>query len=155
MQQWPQTRLLLCSIAAAALCCAQAVHPVTGRKIAPVMGVGGASWLERPEREAEEHPQEAVQLLKITPGATIADIGAGSGYYTALLARETGPTGKVYATDLQPGMLKLLGQRLEAEGLKNVQLVPGTESETKLPARQTLMHIETFGYSRRPTSTIR
>lgn len=134
MQQWPQTRLLLCLIAAAGFCLAQAVHPVTGRKIAPVMGVGGASWLERPEREAEEHPQEAVKLLKIQAGAVVADIGAGSGYYTALLAREVGSSGKVYATDLQPGMLKLLSQRFESEGVKNVELIQGTERETKLPA---------------------
>ena len=87
---------------------AQHRHPVSGRVIAPVMGVGGAEWLERPERESEEAPSMAIQALQIQPGQVVADIGAGSGYYTVRLAREVGPTGKVYGTDIQPGMLDLL-----------------------------------------------
>ncbi len=73
---------------------AQQRHPVSGRVIAPVMGVGGAAWLERPERESEEAPSRALEALELAPGMVVADIGAGSGYYTVRMARKVGPTGK-------------------------------------------------------------
>src|SRR3981081_822078 len=75
---------------------AQTEHPVTGRKIAPVMGMGGADWLERPESEGEESPEKMLDALEIKPGQTVADVGAGVGYLTLRIARRTGPTGKVY-----------------------------------------------------------
>jgi protein-L-isoaspartate O-methyltransferase len=112
---------------------AQLRHPVSGRVIAPVMGVGGAEWLERPEREAEEAPSIAIQALKIRPGQTVADIGAGSGYYTVRMARVVGPTGKVFATDIQPGMLDLLGRNVAKAKLDNVVAVLGTPDDPKLP----------------------
>src|SRR5690348_1028052 len=83
----------------------QQVHPVTGRHIAPVMGVGGADWLVRPEREAEEAPDTALDAIGIARGSTVADVGAGVGYFTWRLAQRVGPTGKVYANDIQPAML--------------------------------------------------
>ncbi len=61
--------------------CAQQVHPVTGRHIAPVMGIGGADWLVRPEREAEESPDAALDAIGIARGSVVADIGAGAGYF--------------------------------------------------------------------------
>ena len=70
------------------------------------MGVQGADWLERNEREREEDPDLAIRLLKIQKGSTVADVGAGSGYITLKLARAVGATGKVYANDIQPGMLE-------------------------------------------------
>ena len=112
---------------------AQQRHPVSGRLIAPVMGVGGAEWLERPERESEEAPSIAIQALKIQPGQVVADIGAGSGYYTVRLAREVGPTGKVYGTDIQPGMLDLLLRNVARAKLDNVVPVLGTPDDPKLP----------------------
>ncbi len=112
---------------------AQLRHPVSGRVIAPVMGVGGAEWLERPEREAEEAPSIAIQALKIRPGQTVADIGAGSGYYTVRMARVVGPTGKVFATDIQPGMLDLLGRNVAKAKLDNVVAVLGAPDDPKLP----------------------
>src|SRR5262245_40936187 len=78
------------------------VHPISGRRIAPVMGWQGADWLERSERREEEAPDEAIRLMKIPKGATVADIGAGSGYMTIRLAAEVGPNGRVYANDVQP-----------------------------------------------------
>jgi len=109
-------------------------HPITGRVYAGVMGVGGANWLERSEREQEEHPRLAVQLLNVQPGQVVADIGAGSGYYTALLSRAVGPTGKVFATDIQPGMIRLLQDRIRREKLQNVEPLLSTTSDPRLPA---------------------
>ena len=97
------------------------------------MGHQGAAWLERAEREAEEAPSKAVAALNIRPGQTVADIGAGSGYYSVLLSRAVGPAGRVYATDIQPEMLALLKQKIDREKLANVQMVLGTETETRLP----------------------
>ncbi len=112
---------------------AQLRHPVSGRLIAPVMGVGGADWLERPEREAEEAPSIAIRALKIAAGQTVADIGAGSGYYTVRLARVVGSSGKVFATDIQPGMLDLLTRNVAKAKLDNVVPVLSTPDDPKLP----------------------
>ena len=111
---------------------AQNRHPVSGRVIAPVMGVRGADWLERPEREAEEAPSRAIAALKIQPGQVVADIGAGSGYYTVRLAQTVGPTGRVFATDIQPAMVDLLRANLTRAGLANVTAVLGAPDDPKL-----------------------
>ena len=121
------------ALAVSAVVHAQVRHPVSGRVIAPVMGVGGAEWLERPERESEEAPSKAIQALKILPGQIVADIGAGSGYYTVRLAQAVGPTGKVYGTDIQPGMLDLLVRNVAKATLGNVVPVLGTPDDPKLP----------------------
>ena len=113
---------------------AQRRHPVSGRIFAPVMGVGGAGWLERPEREDEEAPSKALDALALKPGMVVADIGAGSGYYTSRMAKRVGPTGRVYATDIQQGMLDLLERRIKAEALTNVTTVLGGMDDPKLPA---------------------
>src|SRR6267143_1992511 len=91
---------------------ATGVHPISGRRFAQVMSAAGADWLDRPERVDEEAPDRAIAILSIPRGATVADVGAGSGYITIKLAARVGPTGKVYATDIQPEMLGLLRQRL-------------------------------------------
>jgi ubiquinone/menaquinone biosynthesis C-methylase UbiE len=111
-------------------------HPVTGRHIAPVMGAGGADWLVRPERETEEAPDAALDAIGIARGATVADVGAGAGYFTWRLAERVGPAGKVYANDIQPEMLDLLRKNIAARHLNNVQTVLGTEDDPKLPAGQ-------------------
>lgn len=108
-------------------------HPVSGRVLAPTMGVGGAAWLDRPEREAEEAPSRAIAALGIPKGAVVADVGAGSGYYTVLLARAVGPTGRVVATDLQPGMLDILRGKVARERLSNVKVVQGRADDPVLP----------------------
>jgi ubiquinone/menaquinone biosynthesis C-methylase UbiE len=97
------------------------------------MGVAGAPWLERAEREREENPRKAVKLLGLKPGMVAADVGAGSGYYTYLLSREVGAAGKVYANDIQPGMLRLLERKLASRKITNVELVQGTETDPRLP----------------------
>ena len=108
-------------------------HPVSGRVFAPVMGVGGAGWLERAEREQEEAPTKAIEALELKPGMVIADIGAGSGYYTSRLAKKVAPSGRVYATDIQPGMIEILNRRVKAEGLTNVETILGVMDDPKLP----------------------
>jgi ubiquinone/menaquinone biosynthesis C-methylase UbiE len=108
------------------------VHPVSGRRYAPVMGYQGAPWLERSEREEEEAPDVALNALKIPRGAAVADIGAGSGYITMKLSERVGPAGRVYANDIQPQMLQMLGQRLTATHVNNVTLVQGTLDDPRL-----------------------
>ncbi len=112
---------------------AQRTHPVSGRVFAPVMGVGGAGWLERAEREQEEAPSKAIDALELKPGMVVADIGAGSGYYTSRMSGRVGPAGRVYATDIQPGMIELLNRRVAREGLGNVTTVLGAMDDPKLP----------------------
>lgn len=112
---------------------AQRRHPVSGRIFAPVMGVGGAGWLERPEREEEEAPSRALDALGLQPGMVVADIGAGSGYYASRMAKRVGPGGRVYATDIQQGMIDLLERRIRVEGLANVTTVLGGMDDPRLP----------------------
>ena len=109
-------------------------HPVTGRKIAGVMGMSGADWLVRPEREAEEQPEKALDALNLKPGMVVADIGAGVGYMSLRMARRVGPAGKVYANDLQPPMLDLLRQNAAKAGIGNIVTVVGDVADPKLPA---------------------
>jgi ubiquinone/menaquinone biosynthesis C-methylase UbiE len=108
-------------------------HPISGRRFAPVMGYQGADWLERAERVDEEQPDTALDILRIRKGASVADIGAGSGYMTVRLARRVGPDGRVYANDLQPQMLELLQRRLTREKIANVTLVQGAADDPRLP----------------------
>ena len=108
-------------------------HPISGRQIAGVMGWQGAGWLERTEREIEEEPDKALDAIGIRAGATVADVGAGSGYFTVRLASRVGPGGRVYASDIQPEMLKLLGGRLQRERVTNVTLVQSSADDPMLP----------------------
>jgi SAM-dependent methyltransferase len=104
-----------------------------GREIAHVMGHQGADWLERPEREAEERPDLLLPALHLKPGQVVADIGAGTGYYTRRLAKLTGPSGTVYAVDIQPEMLELLTNKMSELGIQNVRPALGTITDPKLP----------------------
>lgn len=113
---------------------AQAEHPVTGRKIAPVMGAAGSGWLERSEREREEAPENAINAMGVQPGMTVADVGAGTGYFTIRLAKRVGPNGKVYANDVQPEMLDKIRSRSQELHLSNIETVLGSEADPKLPA---------------------
>ncbi len=103
-----------------------------GREIAIVMGHEGADWLERPEREQEEHSEQLLKELKLKPGDTAADIGAGTGYYSRRMAKIVGPSGKVLANDIQPEMLEMLTNKLAEVGITNVAPVLGTVSNANL-----------------------
>lgn len=109
------------------------VHPISGRRYAAVMGYQGADWLDREERDIEEAPDQAIDALGLAPGATVADIGAGSGYMTVRLASRVGATGRVYAEDIQPQMIDLLKQRLARDKVANVVPILGTVDDPKLP----------------------
>ena len=103
-----------------------------GREIAHVMGPGGILWLERTERETEERPQLVIDALEIEPGQTIADLGAGSGYYSFRIAPLVGPTGKVLAIDIEPAMLEVVAQRARRERVANVATVRATARDPNL-----------------------
>jgi ubiquinone/menaquinone biosynthesis C-methylase UbiE len=111
----------------------QETHPVTGRRIAPVMGVSGADWLDRHERASEEQPDKAIVELNLKPGMFVGDVGAGTGFYSLRIAKVIGPDGKVYANDIQPGMLDRLNANAAAQHIANVVTILGTESDPKLP----------------------
>jgi len=112
----------------------QAAPAPQARTPAPTMSAEGADWLVRPEREREERPEQVIRALKIPAGATVADIGAGVGYFSWRLAREVGPRGVVYAEDIQPAMLSMLDANLRARHLRNVREVLGTVDDPHLPA---------------------
>ena len=105
-----------------------------GREIAQVMGHRGSSWLERPERKREEKPDRLISALDLKPGQVVADLGAGTGYFTRRLARKVGETGVVYGVDIQPEMLELLEENMEARGLQNVRPLLGIETDPRLPS---------------------
>jgi protein-L-isoaspartate O-methyltransferase len=105
-----------------------------GREIAMVMGHEGAGWLERPEREKQEQPKKLLKALDLKPGWVVADIGAGSGYYSFRMAEKVGPKGKVLAVDIQKEMLAIIRQRMEKEEVENIETILGTETDPKLPA---------------------
>lgn len=104
-----------------------------GREISHVMGHPGIGWLERTEREKEEAPSKAIDLLELAPDAVLADVGAGSGYYAFRIARRL-PQGKVIAVDIQPEMLEFLRKESARQGVRNVQPHLGAVDDLKLPA---------------------
>lgn len=105
-----------------------------GREIAHVMGHQAADWLERPERDEEEHTGKLVDQLKVRPGDAVADIGAGTGYFTRRLANKVAPGGGVvFAVDIQREMLDLLTNSMAVAGITNVRPVLGTITDPRLP----------------------
>jgi len=99
------------------------------------MGVSGAEWLERSARDIEEMPETALDAIGVRKGMTVADVGAGVGYFSLRLANRVGDAGKVYANDVQPEMLTMLKQRAAKAKVSNIIPVLGTESDPKLPAK--------------------
>src|SRR5215203_969667 len=104
------------------------------REPANVMSFEGAAWLEREGRAEAEKPEVVLEAMELRPGMTIAEVGAGTGFFSRRLAKAVGPTGKVYAVDIQPEMLELLEKYAAQEGIKNITPVLGTDTDAKLPA---------------------
>ncbi len=86
-------------------------------------------------RDREQHPRRLVEALSIEPGMTVADIGTGAGYMIPFLSRAVGPSGRVLAEDIFPDFLKRAHQKAQEEGLDNVRLILGTETDANLPRR--------------------
>ena len=126
----------LLTIAATLVLAAQqpGVHPLSGRVFAGVMGYQGADWLDRPEREEEEAPDDAINALMLKRGDVVADIGAGSGFMSVRMAKKVGPTGRVYAEDIQPQMIDILKKRLAKERITNIVAILGVADDPSLPA---------------------
>lgn len=103
-----------------------------GREISHVMGHQAINWLERSNREEEEAPSKAIEALDLAPDAVIADIGAGSGYYTFRLSPLV-PDGQVLAVDIQPEMIAFLENREQELGLDNVTAHLGAIDSVQLP----------------------
>src|SRR5258706_798484 len=125
---------------------APGVHPISGRRFAPVMGYQGADWLERSERDDEEAPDVALNVLKIPKGASVADIGAGSGFITERLSARVGPAGRVFANDVQPQMLQMLARRLAIREITKGPLVQGAVHDPKLEPASLDLRIMGDGY---------
>lgn len=105
-----------------------------GREIAHVMGHQAADWLDRPERESEEAPSLLVKSLALKSGMKVADIGAGSGYLSFIMAKQVGRSGIVYAEDIQPEMLDIVKKKAAKNGQRNVTPWLGTITDPKLKA---------------------
>jgi ubiquinone/menaquinone biosynthesis C-methylase UbiE len=104
-----------------------------GRLIADTMSWQGADWLFRETRIEEEQPEAMLNALKVPRGATVADVGAGAGYHSIRLARKIGPKGTVYATDLQPEMLRMLRDNARAARVTNIKPIRCTQGDPGLP----------------------
>ncbi len=102
-----------------------------GREIAYVMGASGAAWLERDERQKEENTELAIKNMKLKPTDVVADIGAGSGYYTFRMAPLV-PKGKVYAVDVQDEMVELLKNKKKGLNASNVEVIRSSDSTCHL-----------------------
>jgi SAM-dependent methyltransferase len=103
-----------------------------GREISHVMGHLGAGWLERPNREREERTDLLLQNLALKATDHVADLGAGTGYFSFPIAQQVG-TGKVLAVDIEPEMLRLVEQRKLVDGVHNIDTVLANERSPNIP----------------------
>jgi len=103
-----------------------------GREIAGIMSTAGADWLERNTRQKEENVALALKHMQLTPQSVVADIGAGTGYYTFRITDKV-PDGKVYAVEVQDAFVKALQDRKKKLGIMNVEVVKGGRKTINLP----------------------
>lgn len=127
-----------------------------GRPLAQPMSYRGADWLEREDREVTERPEHVLDVLQVTEGMAVADVGAGSGYFTVRLARRVGARGRVLATDLQPEMLELLRAKVSARKLTNVVPLLATDADAKLPRGELdlVLMVDVYHELPRPAATL-
>lgn len=130
------------ALAALAGCKPQAPDPDAGRAESvrafprpdrPVSGGGGTQFSTEDQRDRLGEARTVMDLAQIKPGASVADIGAGEGYYTVRLAERVGRKGRVLAEDIDPGAIERLGRRVEKDRLDNVSIRTGTPENPRLP----------------------
>lgn len=126
----PWRGFLLLLAALAWLACPGTMHEVEGRRVFnPLYRV----FLDGRERDRWQKPDEVVGALGLAPGSTVADVGAGTGYFSERLARAVGDEGRVFATDVQDEMIRALEERVEREGLRNVSVLRAGFDDPSLP----------------------
>jgi predicted methyltransferase len=135
--RWANLSLRIVLLAAALLLVAEGSPAWTQAASAPPRATstpyaGDLSIFETPGREQRLQIDRVMDLLKITPGKSVADIGAGSGWFTVRAARRVGAAGMVYAEDINPQAIGYIQRRAETEKLPNVKTVLGTPDDTKL-----------------------
>ena len=138
MKEMKHIRLVLLAVLLG--CITLGIRLASGREDAPparqpadILSFHGAPWLERLERVEMEKPEAVLDALNIRPGDVVADVGAGSGFFTVRLARRVGKEGKVYAVDIQQEMLDLIREKIGRMKLTNVEPVLGETADPKLP----------------------
>jgi predicted methyltransferase len=109
----------------------QAPQPRHGR-LFPPQDLG---LLEQSDRGLWQKPEQIMDAVHVAEGSTVADIGAGAGWFTIRLAQRVGPNGKVYAQDVQRIMLDAIKRRVQREGLANVATVQAHGNDPMLPAK--------------------
>jgi ubiquinone/menaquinone biosynthesis C-methylase UbiE len=117
-----------------------------GREIAQVTGVNRQEWLERPQRETEELPGRVVQALELESDDVVADIGAGTGYFTFRIGPHV-PDGLVLAVDIEEEALALIRQKMRHRGVGNVETVLGTVDDPRLPEDSVDVALIVFTYT--------
>lgn len=102
------------------------------REIARIMDFSGSAWLERKTRQAEEHSDLTIEKLPVDQNSFVADIGAGTGYYTFKIANKV-PQGRVYAVEVQDDAVNYLKNKVGQLDIKNVTVIKGKEQSPELP----------------------
>jgi SAM-dependent methyltransferase len=127
-----------------------------GRPIAKPMSYLGSDWLDRPDRAQTEQPDKVIDALHVVPGNTVADVGAGTGYFSIRIARKIVPGGKVIATDIQPQMLKMLEANAKKANVENITTVLCTETDAKLPLASVdlALMVDVYHELSRPAETL-
>ena len=127
-----------------------------GRTLATPMGWQGAEWLERPDREANEQPEHVLDVLGVREGMVVADVGAGSGYFTMRIGKRVGPRGRVLATDLQEEMLAMIRARIADAGATNVVPIRATPDDARLPRGEVdlVLMVDVYHELPRPRETL-
>ena len=117
-----------------------------GREIASVTGIVGSEWLDRPTRETMELPNRVIQALELKPSEVVADIGAGTGYFTFRIAPLV-PRGRVLAVDIQQEMLDIIRRRATDLDINNVETILGSETDPNLPEESIDLALIVFSYT--------
>ena len=133
-----------------------AAAPVQPRKTSPPYS-GDLSIFDYPDREQKLHINQVMDALALAPGKDVADIGAGSGWFTVRAARRVGETGEVYAVDINPEAIRYINERARKEKLQNVKTVLGKEDSPELPVNSVdaVLMLKTYHEIAKPVDLLR